>query len=291
MSDTFELHAANPGGRRTRARSNGARSLKEVKAVVLAGGRGTRLAPYTTILPKPLMPVGDQSILEIVVDQLENAGVVDIRFSVGYLSHLIRAVFDNRRVGEAKITYVPEEDALGTAAPLKLMDDLDATFIVMNGDVLTTLEVGDIVQHHRDQGNALTIATHNRSIKIDYGILTVDATNRVGAFEEKPEIVSAVSMGIYVMEPEVLKYIPEASHFDFPDLVGALLEADMPIGAFRYDGLWFDIGRHEDYERAATAWIQNGRANGNGKGNGNHGHASTRQNGRAPNPRKSKKGR
>jgi NDP-sugar pyrophosphorylase family protein len=285
MSDTFELHAANRGRPVPRARSNGTRSLKHVKAVVLAGGRGTRLAPYTTILPKPLMPVGEHSILEIVVAQLEKAGVVDVRFSVGYLSHLIRAVFDNRPQGTAEITYVLEEDALGTAAPLKLMDDLDGTFIVMNGDVLTTLDFGEIVRHHREQGNALTIATHDRSIKIDYGILTVDAAHRVGAFEEKPEIVSAVSMGIYVMEPEVLKYIPEGSHFDFPDLVAALLEADIPIGAFRYDGLWFDIGRHEDYERAVTAWTQNGN------GNGKNGHRAARQNGSAPKPRKSKKGR
>jgi NDP-sugar pyrophosphorylase family protein len=288
MSDTFELHAAK-GARKARNGSNGAGSLKEVKAVVLAGGRGTRLAPYTTILPKPLMPVGERSILEIVVDQLENAGVVDIRFSVGYLSHLIRAVFDSRAAGDAEITYVPEKDALGTAAPLKLMNDLDSTFIVMNGDVLTTLDFGDIVRHHREQGNALTIATHNRSIKIDYGILTVDAAQRVEAFEEKPEIVTPVSMGIYVMEPEVLEYIPGTSHFDFPDLVGALLAADRPIGAFRYDGLWFDIGRHEDYERAVTAWMQNGHTNGNG--NGKNGHTSARQNGSAPKPRKSKKGR
>src|SRR6187402_1375312 len=233
MSDTFELHATKASYRKTRAGSNGAGSLKDVKAVVLAGGRGTRLAPYTTILPKPLMPVGDRSILEIVVGQLEKAGVVDIRFSVGYLSHLIRAVFDSRPAGNAEITYVAEEDALGTAAPLKLMDDLDGTFIVMNGDVLTTLDFGDIVRHHRKHGNALTIATHDRSIKIDYGILTMDPGHRVSSFEEKPEIVSAVSMGIYVMEPEVLAHIPEGTHFDFPDLVAALLEEDVQIGAYR----------------------------------------------------------
>jgi NDP-sugar pyrophosphorylase family protein len=271
MSSTFELHAAKAGSRKRAAGPSRARGLKDVKAVVLAGGRGTRLAPYTTILPKPLMPVGERAILEIVVDQLEKAGVVDIRFSVGYLSHLIRAVFDHRPAGEADIKYVAETDALGTAAPLKLMDDLDTTFIVMNGDVLTTLDFGDIVRHHREQGNALTIATHNRSIKIDYGILTVDVTHRVRAFEEKPEIVSAVSMGIYVMEPEVLEHIPEGSHFDFPDLVAAMLEAKMPIGAYRCDGLWFDIGRPEDYDRAVAAWSQNGHANGNGNGNGSNG--------------------
>jgi len=268
MSDTFELSAAKAERRKKRAGSNGSGGMKDVKAVVLAGGRGTRLAPYTTILPKPLMPVGERSILEIVVDQLEQAGVVDIRFSVGYLSHLIRAVFDSRPASSADITYVGEKDALGTAAPLKLMKDLDSTFLVMNGDVLTTLDFGEIVRHHREQGNALTIATHARSIKIDYGILHVDVSHRVRAFEEKPEIVSAVSMGIYVMEPEVLGQIPEGRHFDFPDLVAAMLDTGLPIGAFRYDGLWFDIGRHEDYERAVLAWAENGNGNGNANGNG-----------------------
>jgi len=265
MSSTFELSAAQAGRRKKRAGSKGGRGLKDVKAVVLAGGRGTRLAPYTTILPKPLMPVGERSILEIVVEQLEQAGVVDIRFSVGYLSHLIRAVFDNRQANGAEITYVAENDALGTAAPLKLMTDLDSTFVVMNGDVLTTLDFGDLVRYHREQGNALTIATHNRSIKIDYGILHVDVADRVRAFEEKPEIVSAVSMGIYVMEPAVLEHIPEGGYFDFPDLVGALLEASLPIGAYRSKDLWFDIGREEDYERAVDAWSENGNGNGKSK--------------------------
>jgi NDP-sugar pyrophosphorylase family protein len=293
MSDTFELSAAKAGRRKKHADSNGAADMKDVKAVVLAGGRGTRLAPYTTILPKPLMPVGERSILEIVVEQLERAGVVDIRFSVGYLSHLIRAVFDNRPASRAEIKYVTEQDALGTAAPLKLMKDLDSTFVVMNGDVLTTLDFGELVRYHREHGNVLTIATHNRSIKIDYGILHVDVTGRVRAFEEKPEIVSAVSMGIYVMEPEVLEHIPEGGHFDFPDLVYALLGAGLPIGAYRSEDLWFDIGRHEDYERAVDAWSKNGHANGhsNGNGNGSNGQASARQNGSVPSRRKTTKGR
>jgi NDP-sugar pyrophosphorylase family protein len=290
MSSTFELHAAKAAQRKKPSAANGAGSLKDVKAVILAGGRGTRLAPYTTILPKPLMPVGDRSILEIVVDQLEQAGVVDVRFSVGYLSHLIRAVFDNRQAGDAKITYVAEKDALGTAAPLRLMSDLDSTFIVMNGDVLTTLDFGDLVRYHHEQGNALTIATHNRSIKIDYGILHVDVAHRVRAFEEKPEIVSAVSMGIYVMEPEVLEHIPDGGHFDFPDLVAALLEAKVPIGAYGCKGLWFDIGRQEDYERAVIAWSQNGQGHTNGNPNGSNGHMSAKQNSSAPG-RKTRKGR
>jgi NDP-mannose synthase len=229
-------------------------NLSEIQTVVLAGGRGTRLAPYTSVLPKPLMPIGEQSILELVVEQLGEAGIVDIHFCVGYLAHLVEAVFENRENGHVEITYVREQEALGTAAPLRLVEGLDSTFMVMNGDVLTTLDYRDLVSYHRAQDNVLTIATHKRSIKIDYGMLHLDVSSRVRAFEEKPEIVSPVSMGIYVMEPDVLDYIPKDGYFDFPDLVQALLAAEERVGAYLYDGLWFDIGRQEDYERAISAW-------------------------------------
>jgi NDP-sugar pyrophosphorylase family protein len=251
-----------------------------MKAIVLAGGRGTRLAPYTSVLPKPLMPVGDQSILEVVVGQLEEAGIVDIHFSVGYLAHLIQAVFETRQNRRVNITYVREQEALGTAAPLRLVGGLDSTFIVMNGDVLTTLDYRDLVNYHREHGNELTIATHNRSITIDYGMLHLDVASRVQEYEEKPTIASPVSMGIYVMEPSVIEHIPEQGHFDFPDLVQALLAAGSPVGAYLHQGLWFDIGRQEDYERAMSAWSANGNgsleqlsdvtsSNGPGAQNGN----------------------
>jgi NDP-mannose synthase len=243
-------------------------SLRDTKAVVLAGGRGTRLAPYTSILPKPLMPVGERSILELVVEQLEHAGIVDINFCVGYLSHLIQAVFDNRSNGHVNITYVREQDALGTAAPLRLVEGLDDTFLVMNGDVLTTLDYRDLVRYHREQGNAMTIATHERIVKVDYGILHLDLRQRVREFKEKPEIVTPVSMGIYVMEPHVLDHIPDGRYFDFPDLVEALLAASVPVGAYRYDGLWFDIGRQDDYAQAVAAWEANGAGNGHRNGDG-----------------------
>jgi NDP-mannose synthase len=232
------------------------------KAVVLAGGRGTRLAPYTSILPKPLMPVGDRSILELVVDQLEQAGISDITFCVGYLSHLIRAVFDHRDNEGVEIDYVHEHEAMGTAGPLRLVGDLDETFIAMNGDVLTNLDYAELVRYHRQHGNALTIATHDRRIKIDYGVLHLQQLgvnghkqHRITEFQEKPEIVSTVSMGVYVMEPSVIDFVPEGKAFDLPDLVQALLRANQPVGAFKYDGLWFDIGRKEDYERAVAEWF------------------------------------
>lgn len=257
---------------RTAANGNGSKPSRKgkTKAVVLAGGRGTRLAPYTSVLPKPLMPVGERAILELVVDQLEACGIKDITFCVGYLAHLIQSVFDNRENGHVSIEYVHEHQALGTAAPLKLVDGLDSTFLVMNGDVLTELDYRDLIAYHHEHGNLLTIATRQRAIKVDYGILHLDVTRRVRDFEEKPEITTPVSMGIYVMEPEVLEHIPDAQYFDFPHLVEALLDAGLPIGSYRYDGLWFDIGRQEDYEQAVSAWaaaeggLHEQVANGNG---------------------------
>jgi NDP-sugar pyrophosphorylase family protein len=226
-----------------------------MQAIILAGGKGTRLAPYTSILPKPLMPVGDRAILELVVDQLAATGVRKVSFCVGYLAHLIRAVFDQRENGDVEIVYVHEAEALGTAGPLRLVQGLDSTFIVMNGDILTTIDYGDLFRYHRASGNVLTIATHDRTIKIDYGMLHLDAAERVFDFEEKPEIHSRVSMGIYVMEPSVLDNIPDGRPFDFPDLVLALLRSEARVGAYRFDGMWFDIGRADDYEQAVNAWI------------------------------------
>jgi NDP-mannose synthase len=242
-------------GNGSRSNGDGREDPLGTKAVVLAGGRGTRLAPYTSVLPKPLMPVGERAILELVVDQLEACGVTDITFCVGYLAHLIQSVFDNRENGHVSIEYVHEHVALGTAAPLRLVDGLDETFLVMNGDVLTELDYRDLIHYHHEHGNVLTIATHERAINIDYGMLHLDVMSRVRGYSEKPEIRSPVSMGIYVMEPAALDYIPDDGHFDFPDLVAALLDEEQQIGAYRYPGLWFDIGRREDYESAVQRWI------------------------------------
>jgi NDP-mannose synthase len=243
------------------ASTNGHRPAPTTKAVILAGGRGTRLAPYTSVLPKPLMPIGDRSILEIVVRQLAHHGFTDVTLCVGYLSHLIRAVFDSRADRSLNISYVQEEKALGTAAPLRLIEGLDETFIAMNGDVLTTIDYRDLVRHHRESGNAVTVATRERTIKMDYGVVHTTpgeaGAMRIHAWEEKPEVVSRVSMGIYVLEPAALAYVPEDQYFDFPSLVEELLRAGERVGAYSYDGLWFDIGRQDDYEQAVAAWGEN----------------------------------
>jgi len=254
--------AAFDTGLPTAARITGAAEPMpaSMKAVILAGGRGTRLAPYTSVLPKPLMPIGDRSILEIVVAQLAGCGFTDVTFCVGYLSHLIRAVFDFRSHPDVDLTYVQEEAALGTAAPLRLVEGLQDSFILMNGDVLTTLDYAAFLRHHRASGNALTVATRQRKIKIDYGVLYVDehgdTPGRVRAWAEKPEVPSIVSMGIYAIEPRALDQIPAEGDFDLPDLVRALIGAGEPVGIYNYDGLWFDIGRQEDYQAAAAAWAE-----------------------------------
>ncbi|MGZ4334116.1 MAG: sugar phosphate nucleotidyltransferase [Gaiellaceae bacterium] len=229
-----------------------------VRAVILAGGRGTRLAPYTSILPKPLMPIGDRAILELVVDRLAACGITDITVSVGHLAHLIRAVFDNGAHRGVNIEYVHEDVELGTAGPLRLVDGLDETFLVTNGDVLTTLDYGALVESHREAGNIMTIAAHRRVVKLDYGVLHVadgQPASTVTGFDEKPELSELVSMGVYVLEPDVLELIPKGARFDVPELVRDLLSRNLRVGTLLHPGVWFDIGRHEDYEAAVQTWL------------------------------------
>jgi NDP-mannose synthase len=235
--------------------------LSGMKAVILCGGRGTRLAPLTSVLPKPLLPIGDRSILEIVVRRIARNGITDVTLCVGYLSHLIRAVFDNGPSRGLDISYLVEHEPLGTAGPLRRVEGVDSTFLVMNGDVLTTLDLGELVAEHRRAKNALTIATHRRTLRIDYGVLRHEPDgqrDRLVDFDEKPEMPLTVSMGIYVVEPSLLELIPGEGAFDFPDLARAALAADVPVGVYLYDGSWFDIGRHEDFEQALLAWAQDG---------------------------------
>ncbi len=224
------------------------------RAIILAGGRGSRLAPYTTVLPKPLMPVGDRPILEIVLRQLGSAGFDDITLAVGHLAHLIRAVLGDGSGHAVTLRYHEEQHALGTAGPLATIPDLDGTFLMLNGDVLTTLDFRELVRAHEQAGNALTIATHRRTVVTDYGVLHTDgalgATHRVLAYEEKPELAYTVSMGVYVLEPAAVRHVPPGRYMDLPDLVIALLAAGEQVGSYAYDGYWLDIGREDDYRRA-----------------------------------------
>lgn len=220
------------------------------RAVVLAGGKGTRLAPYTAILPKPLVPLGDMPILEVVLRQLKRHGVRHVTLAVNHLASLIQAYFgEGERIG-LRIDYSLEEQPLGTAGPLALVDDLDATFLVLNGDLLTDLDFSAMLKQHRRTRAAMTMGLYERIHRVDFGVVDVDDTNRVKAYLEKPSHEYLVSMGVYVMEPSVLESVPAGQHLDLPDLVERLLANRRAVDGFRHAGFWLDIGRPDDYEQA-----------------------------------------
>lgn len=222
-----------------------------MKAVVLAGGKGTRLAPYTKILPKPLMPIGDIPILEILLHQMKRAGVAEVIITVGHLAELLHAFFqDGERFG-LKIDYSYESHPLGTAGPLSLVSDrLGETFLVVNGDVLTTLDLRQLIDAHRSSQAIATIASHVRQVKVDLGVLETNVSNQLTGYIEKPTYNFQVSMGIYVFEPAVLKYIPHNQYLDFPDLVLRLIKSGECVLSYPFTGYWQDLGRPDDYEQA-----------------------------------------
>ena len=223
-----------------------------MKTIILAGGKGTRLAPYTTIFPKPLVPIGDRPILEIIIRQLAAQGLGDIILSIGHLGELIEAYFQNERrnIPGLRLDYFREDEPLGTAGSLAMISGLDETFLVMNGDILTTLDYQALIRHHMEQKAALTIAMHKKDIKIDLGVLETNDEGDLVSYNEKPLYSFDVSMGIYVYEPRVLEYIPKGSYMDFPDLVRALLCHCEKVSGFHSRDYWLDIGRREDYETA-----------------------------------------
>lgn len=218
-----------------------------MRGVILAGGKGTRLAPYTTVFPKPLMPVGDMPILEVVVRQLSHFGITDVTMAVGHLAELIIAYFGDGSHYGIRISYSREDKPLGTAGPLALVTGLEDTFLVMNGDLLTTLDFQDLMNHHRQSGAAVTIAAYERSVRVDLGILNIDDIGRVQEYIEKPTYSHLVSMGIYVFEPRVLSYIEPNTRLDLPELVTRLLKAGQAVHAYVFKGFWLDIGRPTDY--------------------------------------------
>src|SRR2546425_6672063 len=220
-----------------------------MKAVILAGGKGSRLAPYTAVLPKPLMPIVDMPILEIVLKQLKSHGFDQIVIAVGHLASLIKAYFGDGSDLGMSIEYVIEASPLGTAGPLGNIDGLDETFIVMNGDILTDMDYGELVQHHRAGGSIMTIATFKRTVKIDFGVLETDG-GYISRYIEKPTLDYLVSMGIYVMEPSVSMHIKRGQYLDLPDLVKLLLTSGERVRAYPFDGRWLDIGRQEDFAEA-----------------------------------------
>lgn len=222
-----------------------------MKTVILAGGKGTRLKPYTIVFPKPLVPIGDKTILEIVIRQLKSYGFDDITIAVGHLAELIMAFFNDGSKYGLEIKYIREDKPLGTAGSLALMkEDLKEAFLMMNGDVLTTLNYSDFVNYHKEKGAAATIALNRRLVKIDFGVPKTDGDSNIVEYIEKPEIEYLVSMGIYIFEPCVLDYIKPNEYMDFPDLIKRLISNGEIVKGYVYDGYWLDIGRPDDYEKA-----------------------------------------
>jgi NDP-sugar pyrophosphorylase family protein len=221
-----------------------------MKAVILAGGKGSRLAPYTKVIPKPLMPIGDMPILEVLLHQIKFAGVNEIILTVGHMAALMRAFFQDGKHLGMHIHYSYEKSPLGTVGPLTLLSDLDDTFLVMNGDVLTDLDFSDLIAFHRKSDALVTIAMYHRPVKIDLGVIQLSGQHDIVGYIEKPTYDFQVSMGIYVFEPAVLKYIPKNTYFDFPTLVLKLLEQGEKVVGYPFKGYWQDLGRPDDYEQA-----------------------------------------
>lgn len=223
-----------------------------MKAVILAGGRGTRLHPFTVSFPKPLMPLGEVPVLEVLMNRLIQHGITDMTLCLGHLAGLVQAYVDQRKslTSKIKLNYVIEEEPTGTAGSLSLVPDLDETFLALNGDLLTNLDVQALIAYHKEQNAILTIATHKRKVKIDLGVLEFDEHSVITNYLEKPETTYHVSMGIYVYEPRVLSYIPKGAYLDFPNLVMKLVAANEKVVSYVTDCLWLDIGRPDDYARA-----------------------------------------
>lgn len=223
-------------------------------AVILAGGKGTRLRPYTWVLPKPLMPLGEDPILEVVIQQLVKSDFKNIILAVNHQAEIIKAVIgDGKRFG-AKITYSLEEKALSTMGPLRLMKSLPENFLVMNGDILTDLSFGDLFKAHLKQKNLFTISGYNREHRVDYGVLHQDTKGHLIGFEEKPLQAYSVSMGIYILNKKVLQFIPKNKAFGFDHLMHTLLKEKQKVQVRSHQGLWLDIGRPDDYMQAIDSY-------------------------------------
>ncbi len=225
-------------------------TTNSITAVVLAGGKGTRLMPETDETPKPLMPVGGQPVVEILLKQMRRTGVSTIHMAVNHLAEKIEAALgDGSKLG-LKISYSPEEKPLSTVGPLKLIKNLPEHFIVANADVITDLNFEKIFKQHLESNSDLTIASYQRHSQADYGVLSVEESGQVVGFNEKPVFNFVVSMGIYVFSKNILDFVPADTAYGFDTLMFELLDKGAAINSYPFDGYWLDIGRHDDYARA-----------------------------------------
>jgi NDP-sugar pyrophosphorylase family protein len=230
---------------------------KQMQAIILAGGKGSRLRPFTKVMPKPLIPIADDlSILEVILKQLKFYGFNDIILAVNHMSELLKAFFQNGESLGLNISYSKEEKFLGTAGPLSIINNLDENFLVMNGDILTTLNYKDLWDYHLDNESNITISSFRKQIKIDLGVLKTQ-DNNFEDYIEKPVYDFIVSMGIYVMNKSIVKLIPQNQYFDIPDLILKAKSLNNKIKLYSGDYNWLDIGRIDDYENALKIFEEN----------------------------------
>lgn len=231
-----------------------------MQAVILAGGRGTRLRPFTTSFPKPLMPVGDLPVVEILMRRLQIHGITDVTLLTGHLAYMIEGYFGDGADRGMRISYVREETPLGTAGPLAQMRGrLEDDFLVMNGDLLTDVNFSAMVEHHRAAGADMTVGMRTHTERLELGVLSIDGTGHVTGYQEKPTLEFPISMGLYVISPSLLDLIPD-DRYDMPQLVIDALAAHRSVTAYGHGGFWLDIGRVDDYARANEEFGANPKA-------------------------------
>jgi NDP-sugar pyrophosphorylase family protein len=218
-------------------------------AVILAGGLGSRLHPYTLTIPKPLLPLGGTPIIEIVVSQLANQGFSRVIVTLGYMGDMIKFTLgDGDRFGLI-IEYVTEKEPLGTAGSLYLIDELPSEFLVMNGDLLTTFPYSKLLSSLDEREVAAAIASHKRTVNIDYGVLERDIRGNLATYNEKPKLDYLVSMGIYALKLSAIENL-NGSRLDMPDLLDSISKENRGVYIYESDDYWQDIGRLDDFETA-----------------------------------------
>ena len=226
------------------------------RAVILAGGRGVRLRPYTLTLPKPMMPLGDVPILEIIIQQLAAQGFTRLTLAVNHQAEVIQQYFDNGDRWGVEIDYSLEQQPLGTLGPVLQIQDLPDDFLVMNADVLTDFSFADCWEQHMEQGAALTVGICEREYQRDYGVVMLDEDERMVAFEEKPVRKEWISMGIYMVSKSVLEGCVRGERMGFDALFRKLIDLGTPPDVYIHEGYWLDIGSPADYLEAVKVFSE-----------------------------------
>lgn len=229
-----------------------------MQALLLVGGRGTRLKPYTTVIPKPLLPIGSKPILEILLSQLKKAGITEIILAVGYLPHLFTAFFGDGKDFGLNIKYSYEDEPLGTAGAIaNCIDEMADNFLVLNGDLLTTLDFQRLINFHLQNKAGGTIATYKREVKIDFGVTDFDSSGKLLSYNEKPSFFYNFGMGINVLNKHAISpLLKEGIYLDMPDLMLQIMNSGREVFCYQEECFWLDMGRPDDYEEAIRIFEQ-----------------------------------